>query len=76
MTWTIEKRNFAPANRAAIITLKLQDHTKSSSGEMDVKFQLTRDTVDAMLRSMTYIRDRLSSVVGTSSEPAQKKQKQ
>ncbi|XP_011047073.1 PREDICTED: uncharacterized protein LOC105141523 [Populus euphratica] len=76
MTWTTENRNPSSANRVAIITLKLQDYSKSSSGETEVKFQLGRDTLEAMLRSMTYINEQLSSRVGSSSGPAQKKQKQ
>ncbi|KAJ9179839.1 hypothetical protein P3X46_008156 [Hevea brasiliensis] len=76
MTWTMENCNSAAANRVAIISLKLQDFTKSPSGETEVKFQLTRDTLEAMLRSMTYISEQLSSTVHTSSGPAQKKQKQ
>ncbi|XVF30674.1 hypothetical protein REPUB_Repub16aG0078700 [Reevesia pubescens] len=76
MTWTMENLNSAQANRVAIIHLKLQDYTKSPSGEIEVKFQLTKDTLEAMLRSMTYISEQLSNMAGTSSEPAQKKQKQ
>ncbi|XP_050226175.1 uncharacterized protein LOC126675565 [Mercurialis annua] len=76
MTWTMETRNSSPENRVAIITLKLQDFTKSPSGEIEVKFQLNKDTLEAMLRSMTYISDQLSNTVQNSSEPAQKKQKQ
>ncbi|TYI02328.1 hypothetical protein ES332_A11G259800v1 [Gossypium tomentosum] len=76
MTWTVENLNSAPANKAAIIHLKLQDYTKSPSGEREVKFQLTKDTLEAMLRSLTYISEQLSNMTGTSSEPAQKKQKQ
>ncbi|KAG8649903.1 uncharacterized protein LOC110621210 isoform X2 [Manihot esculenta] len=76
MTWTMENHNSAPANRVAIISLKLQDFTRSPSGEKEVKFQLTRDTLEAMLRSMTYISEQLSSMVNASAEPVQKKQKQ
>lgn len=76
MTWTMENPNSPPANRVAVVTLKLQDYTKSPLGEIDVKFQLTRDTLEAMLRSMTYINEQLSNIGGTSSEPAQKKQRQ
>ncbi|KAJ6763209.1 COMM DOMAIN-CONTAINING PROTEIN-RELATED [Salix purpurea] len=76
MTWTAENCNPSSANRVAIVTLKLQDYSKTSSGETEVKFQLSRDTVEAMLRSMTYINEQLSSRVGTTSGPAQKKQKQ
>ncbi|XP_034694616.1 uncharacterized protein LOC117920991 isoform X2 [Vitis riparia] len=61
MTWTMEKRNLAPANRVAFVSLKLQDYTKSPLGETEVKFQLTRDTLEGMLRSMTYISEQLSN---------------
>ncbi|GAV57489.1 hypothetical protein CFOL_v3_01026 [Cephalotus follicularis] len=76
MTWTMEKRSTAPGARVAIITLKLQDYTQSPSGETGVKFQLTRDTLEAMLRSMTYITEELSSMAGNSAGPVQKKQRQ
>ncbi|KAJ7976478.1 Far1-related sequence 3 [Quillaja saponaria] len=76
MTWTLENRNTAQANRVAVISLKLHDYSKSPSGESEVKFQLTKDTLEAMLRSMTYISEQLSSVVGTSLGPANKKHKQ
>ncbi|KAH9771053.1 hypothetical protein KPL71_012571 [Citrus sinensis] len=76
MTWTMEKSNSEPGNRVAVISLKLQDYTKSPSGETEVKFQLTKDTLEAMLRSLTYINEQLSSLAATSSGPAQKKQKQ
>ncbi|XP_075637798.1 uncharacterized protein LOC142609956 [Castanea sativa] len=76
MTWTMQNCSSAPANRIAVISLKLQDFSKSPLGEMEVKFQLTRDTLEAMLRSMTYISEQLSSMVGTSSMPAHKKQRQ
>ncbi|XP_059463280.1 uncharacterized protein LOC132192087 isoform X2 [Corylus avellana] len=69
MTWTME-------NRVAVISLKLQDYSKSPLGEMEVKFQLTRDTLEAMLKSMTYISEQLSSMVGNSLVPAHKKQRQ
>ncbi|XP_077241180.1 uncharacterized protein LOC143881785 [Tasmannia lanceolata] len=76
MTWTMENRNSTPANRVAVISLKLQDYTKTRSGETEVKFQLSRDTLEAMLRSMAYINEQLSNIVGPPSEPSQKKQRQ
>ncbi|KAL6225869.1 hypothetical protein ACLB2K_004718 [Fragaria x ananassa] len=75
MTWTMENCNSGSANKVAVINLKLQDHTKSSLDEIEVKFQLTRDTVEAMMRSLTYIREQLSSTVAASG-PSPKKQKQ
>ncbi|KAL0453338.1 UNVERIFIED_CONTAM: protein FAR1-RELATED SEQUENCE 3 [Sesamum latifolium] len=76
MTWTVENKSATPANRVAIITLKLQDYTKSPTNEMEVKFQLTKDTLEAVLRSMAYINEQLSRFVGSSSGPLQKKQRQ
>ncbi|KAB1223099.1 Protein FAR1-RELATED SEQUENCE 3 [Morella rubra] len=65
MTWTIENHDSAPTNKVAIIRLKLQDYSKSHLGEMEVKFQLTRDTLEAMLKSMTYISEQLSRMVSS-----------
>ncbi|KAI8562616.1 hypothetical protein RHMOL_Rhmol03G0048600 [Rhododendron molle] len=75
MTWTLENRKKTPTKRVAVISLKLQDYTNSPSGETEVKFQLTRDTLEAMLRSMTYISEQLSSLVESSTGPLHKKQR-
>ncbi|KAK4412733.1 protein FAR1-RELATED SEQUENCE 3 [Sesamum alatum] len=75
MTWTVENKSATPANRVATITLKLQDYTKSPTNEMEVKFQLTKDTLEAVLRSMAYINEQLSRFVRSSSGPSQKKQR-
>ena len=42
--------------------VQLQD-TETTSGESEVKFQVSRDTLGAMLRSMAYIREQLSNAV-------------
>ena len=44
------------------IASQLQD-TETTSGESEVKFQVSRDTLGAMLRSMAYIREQLSNAV-------------
>lgn len=44
------------------LLLQLQD-TETTTGESEVKFQVSRDTLGAMLRSMAYIREQLSIVV-------------
>ncbi|XP_028761346.1 uncharacterized protein LOC114719937 [Neltuma alba] len=75
MTWTMENHGTSPGDKVAIISLKLHDHSKSSPGETDVRFKLSRDILDAMLRSLTYISEQLSTVGGTSSRSANKKQK-
>ncbi|KAL2234373.1 protein FAR1-RELATED SEQUENCE 3 isoform X1 [Sesamum indicum] len=54
----ISQQLSTPANRVAVINLKLQD-TKTTSGEAEVKFQVSRDTLASMLRSMAYIREQL-----------------
>lgn len=41
---------------------QLQD-ADTASGESEVKFQVSRDTLGAMLRSMAYIREQLSHAV-------------
>ncbi|KAL3819619.1 hypothetical protein ACJIZ3_005524 [Penstemon smallii] len=77
MTWSVENKSETPADRVAIITLKLQDYTKSPSKDVELKFQLTKDTLEAVLRSMTYINEQLSRFqVGSSSVPLQKKRRQ
>lgn len=43
--------------------VQLQDDTQSLSGEKDVKFQLAKDTLETMLKSMYYVRDQLSTIV-------------
>lgn len=73
MTWTMQNQNSTRANRVAVINLKLQDYTENPSRETEVKFQLSRDTLEAMLRSMTYISEQLSTSV---QPPLTKKQRQ
>lgn len=45
-----------------LLLVQLQD-TETTSGESEVKFQVSRDTLGAMLRSMAYIREQLSNAV-------------
>ncbi|XP_024963981.1 protein FAR1-RELATED SEQUENCE 3 isoform X2 [Cynara cardunculus var. scolymus] len=61
MTWVMENRTLAPANRVAVINLKLQDHRRSPASESEVKFQLSTLTLEPMLRSMAYINEQLSA---------------
>ncbi|OMO67527.1 hypothetical protein CCACVL1_20462 [Corchorus capsularis] len=60
MTWVMEK-NLAHGRRVAVINLKLQDYSKNPSAEMEVKFQLSKLTLEPMLRSMAYISEQLST---------------
>ncbi|MED6173664.1 hypothetical protein PIB30_118558 [Stylosanthes scabra] len=61
MTWVMENRSSAPGNKVAVINLKLQDYTKVPSIETEVKFQLSRVSLEPMLKSMTGISEQLSS---------------
>lgn len=75
MNWTVENKNAVLESRVALITLKLQDYNKSPSMETEVKFQLTKDALEAVLRSLTYINEQLSQFAGPSSALSQKKQR-
>ncbi|PIN06902.1 hypothetical protein CDL12_20545 [Handroanthus impetiginosus] len=61
MTWVMENKDLTPANRVAVINLKLQDYSRTPTGESEVKFSLSRVTLEPMLRSMAYISEQLSS---------------
>lgn len=43
--------------------VQLQNDAQSNAGDMDLKFQLAKGTLDTMLRSMSCIRDQLSDDV-------------
>lgn len=51
-----------PLTDGVLLLDQLQD-TETTSGESEVKFQVSRDTLGAMLRSMAYIREQLSNAV-------------
>uniref|UniRef100_A0A803LXG8 Protein FAR1-RELATED SEQUENCE n=1 Tax=Chenopodium quinoa TaxID=63459 RepID=A0A803LXG8_CHEQI len=61
MTWVMESKNSTPANRVAVINLKLQDYSKSPAVESEVKFQLSTVTLEPMLKSMAQISEQLST---------------
>ncbi|CAL5372997.1 unnamed protein product [Camellia sinensis] len=63
MTWNMANPDTELTDPVAVINLKLQNDTQSNAGEMDVKFQLAKDTLETMLRSMYCIRDQLSDNV-------------
>lgn len=48
--------------------VQLQNDAQSHSGELEVKFQLDKDTLETMLKSMYSIRDQLSDVVSVTLE--------
>ncbi|KAJ1394351.1 FAR1 DNA-binding domain [Sesbania bispinosa] len=61
MTWVMENKNSSPGNRVAVINLKLQDYSRTPSTESEVKFQLSRVSLEPMLKSMAYISEQLST---------------
>ncbi|KAJ4712568.1 Protein FAR1-RELATED SEQUENCE 3 [Melia azedarach] len=67
MTWDMANQESAEvADPVAVINLKLQNDAKTQPGDLDVKFQLAKDTLETMLRSMYCIRDQLSNMEETS----------
>ncbi|KAJ7945710.1 Protein FAR1-RELATED SEQUENCE 3 [Quillaja saponaria] len=61
MTWNMANLDDESTDPVAVINLKLQNDAQLHSGELDVKFQLARDALEMMLKSMYSIRDQLSS---------------
>ncbi|KAG5556095.1 hypothetical protein RHGRI_006654 [Rhododendron griersonianum] len=60
MTWFMENKDLMPAKRVAVIFFKLQDYSKGSSSDKEVKFQLSKVTLEPMLRSMASISEQLA----------------
>ncbi|KAI3941545.1 hypothetical protein MKW92_037198 [Papaver armeniacum] len=71
MTWNMADQDTESTDPAAVINLKLLDDTQSVLGETEVKFQVEKDTLQTMLKSMYCIRDQLSNTGGTSNGQAQ-----
>ncbi|CAL9131348.1 unnamed protein product [Musa acuminata var. zebrina] len=71
MTCNVVNQIQDSVDHVAVMNLKLQGDTQSSSGETQVKFQLARDTLETMLKSMYFIRDQMSSGDATSNGPGQ-----
>lgn len=61
MTWVMENKSLIPENRVAVLNLKLQDYSRSTPQELEVKFQLSKVTLEPMLKSMAYISEQLST---------------
>ncbi|KDP30921.1 hypothetical protein JCGZ_11297 [Jatropha curcas] len=67
MTWNMANKDTAEVTEPmAVINLKLQNDAPSHSGEFEVKFQLAKDTLETMVKSMYCIRDQLSDMDSTS----------
>ncbi|XP_009790660.1 uncharacterized protein LOC107828636 isoform X3 [Nicotiana tabacum] len=63
MTWSRGNEGSEIGGPAAITNLKLQGDAKSSCKERDVQFQLTKGTLETMLKSMYSVRSQLSDDV-------------
>ncbi|GFY98094.1 far-red impaired responsive (FAR1) family protein [Actinidia rufa] len=61
MTWFMENKSLRPAKRVAVINFKLQDYGNDTSGETEVKFQLSKVTLEPMLSSMASIGEQLAT---------------
>ncbi|XP_027344071.1 protein FAR1-RELATED SEQUENCE 3-like isoform X2 [Abrus precatorius] len=61
MTWVMENKNSTPGNKVAVINLKLQDYSRAPSTESEVKFNLSRVSLEPMLKSMASISEQLST---------------
>ncbi|KAF3436888.1 hypothetical protein FNV43_RR19641 [Rhamnella rubrinervis] len=62
MTWEMANQDEELTDPVAVINLKLQDDGGTQPKEVDVKFQLAKDTLETMLKSMYCIRDQLSKI--------------
>lgn len=51
---------FKSFNVFKTLSLQLQDYSRTPSAESEVKFQLSRVSLEPMLRSMAYISEQLS----------------
>ncbi|KAL8042584.1 hypothetical protein ABFX02_09G062400 [Erythranthe guttata] len=60
MTWNMANQNVEQTEPSAVINLKLQNDGQTNLGERDVKFQLAKDTMEMMLKSMYCIEDQMA----------------
>ncbi|RDX60795.1 Protein FAR1-RELATED SEQUENCE 3, partial [Mucuna pruriens] len=61
LTWVMENRNSTPGNRVAVINLKLQDYSRIPATESEVKFNLSKVTLEPLFNHMVNISDQLSA---------------
>ncbi|KAL5543904.1 hypothetical protein UlMin_007688 [Ulmus minor] len=62
VTWDMANQDTEFTDPVAVMNLKLQSDSQIQSKELEVKFQLAKDTLERMLESMSCIRDQLSNV--------------
>ncbi|XVF11531.1 hypothetical protein REPUB_Repub08aG0036100 [Reevesia pubescens] len=68
MTWNMATQDTEVTEPVAVINLKLQKDTQAPLGELNLKLQLAKETLDTMLKSMYCIRDQLCNLGETSNE--------
>ncbi|KAI6675485.1 hypothetical protein NL676_003391 [Syzygium grande] len=62
MTWNMSASSIETPEPVAVINLRLQNDVKFRYDDSEVKFQLDRDTLDSMLRSMRSIAEQLTEM--------------
>ncbi|XP_038999355.1 COMM domain-containing protein 9-like [Hibiscus syriacus] len=62
MTWNTATQDTEMMEPLAVLNLKLQNDAQAPQEELDLKFQLAKETLDTMLKSMYCIRDQLSNL--------------
>lgn len=60
MTWNMANHNVQHSEPVAVINLRLQSDAQPNMGDKNVKFQLAKDSMEMMLKSMYCIKDQLS----------------
>ncbi|KAH1093055.1 hypothetical protein GYH30_039002 [Glycine max] len=60
LTWVMENKNSTPGNRVAVISLKLQDYSRIPSTESEVRFNLSKVSLEPLFNHMVNISDQLS----------------
>lgn len=60
MTWNMANQNVEHSEPVAVINLRFQGDAQPNMGDKNVKFQLAKDSMEMMLKSMYCIKDQLS----------------
>ncbi|XP_073135184.1 uncharacterized protein [Henckelia pumila] len=60
MTWNMANQNVQHSEPVAVINLRLQSDAQSNLGDKNVKFELAKDSMEMMLKSMYSVKEQLS----------------
>ncbi|XP_073048475.1 uncharacterized protein [Primulina eburnea] len=69
MTWNMANQNVQHSEPVAVINLRLQSDAQPNMGDKHVKFQLAKDSMEMMLKSIYCIKDQLSDPGETLERP-------